>query len=64
LVVAAQAYIDDVPVRDTRRRWLLTGGATALIVGLAGCGDDGASGASSPETAVERFLAPFSKERP
>jgi hypothetical protein len=38
--------------------------AAALILGLAGCGGDGASGASSPETAVERFLAPFSEERP
>jgi hypothetical protein len=35
-----------------------------VILGLAGCGDDDASGASSPETAVARFLQPFSQERP
>jgi hypothetical protein len=36
--------------------------SAALVLALAGCGDDdglGGSGASSPEAAVERFLAPF-----
>lgn len=54
-----------MPAPDARRRCLLTGVASGLILlGIGGCGDGGASGASSPESAVEQFLAPFSKERP
>jgi hypothetical protein len=51
------------------RRWVLTGAAGALILGMGGCGEGDASGASSsgassPQAAVERFLAPFSNLPP
>lgn len=46
-----------------RRRCLPIAAAVVLAVGASGCSEAGASGASSPEAAVERFLAPFSQER-
>lgn len=35
--------------------------AGALLLDTPGCGEDAAAGGSSPEAAVERFLAPFAQ---
>ena len=46
-------------LRGARHSWLVLVIVSVVQLGAAGCGDDEAAGGSSPEAAVERFLAPL-----